>query len=234
MEAAILAGGRGVRMRPATDDCPKPMLPIGGRPLLEHQLEWLKRSGVTEVHLCLGYKAESVRDHFGDGSRWGLALNYSVESSPRGTAGAIKDLKDWKGEDLLVVYGDLFIDMDLGRLSAFHQGRPGAATLVVWNTDHPHDSDLVKVEDGRVAGFYRDPKAEPKGQLALAAVWVVRRPLLALAQADTPSDFGRDVFPRALAEGLPLNAYVTDERIDDVGTFERRERFLKKWENRQG
>ncbi|MBI5882907.1 MAG: nucleotidyltransferase family protein [Elusimicrobia bacterium] len=230
--AAILAGGRGERMKPATDECPKPMLPVGGKPLLEHQLEWLKRSGVTEVHLCVGYKAETVRAHFGDGSAWGVSLRYSLEAVPRGTAGAVKDLGDWGGEDLLVVYGDLFVDMDCAKLAAFHRSRPGAATLAVWSTDHPQDSDLVRVEGDRVTGFYRDPSAEPRGQLALAAIWVVRRPLLDLTPADAPSDFGRDIFPKALAAGLALNAYRTQETIEDVGTFERREKFLKKWEKR--
>lgn len=232
MVAAILAGGRGERMRPATDACPKPMLPIGGKPLLEHQLDWLRRSGVSEVFLCLGYKAEVVRAHFGDGSRWGMKLRYSVESSPRGTAGAVRDLGDWGGEDLLVVYGDLFVSMDCAGLMEFHRTRPGASTLVVWNTDHPHDSDLARVENDRITGFYRDDKAAPPGQLALAAIWVVRRSLLDLVPADRPSDFGRDVFPRALERGMVLNAYRTDETVEDVGTFERRERFLKMWERR--
>ncbi|MBI5624993.1 MAG: nucleotidyltransferase family protein [Elusimicrobia bacterium] len=234
LRAAIVAGGRGERMRPATDATPKPMLPLLGKPLLEHQLGWLKRSGIDDVFLCLGYKAEAVQEHFGDGSRWGMKLRYSVESSPRGTAGAVKDLGDRGGADLLVVYGDLFISMDVGRLAAFHASKPGAATLVVWDTDHPQDSDLAEVTDGRVTRFYRAGPGEPAGGLALAAVWLVRPSLLELVPADRPSDFGRDVFPAALKAGLVLNAYKTGETVEDVGTFERMERFTRKWERRMG
>lgn len=227
--AAIVAGGRGERMRPETDACPKPMLPIAGKPLLEHQLEWLKRWGVSEAFLCLGYKADVVSDHFGDGGRWGMKLRYSVEQSPRGTAGCVRDLGDWGGEDLLVVYGDLFVDMDCRKLVEAHRAGRAAATLVVWDTDHPHDSDLVRTEDGRITGFYRARKGEPCGTLALAAVWVVRRPLMDLVPADAPADFGRDIFPRALERGLRLEAYATRETVEDVGTPERRARFLEKW-----
>ncbi|MBI5211553.1 MAG: nucleotidyltransferase family protein [Elusimicrobia bacterium] len=248
--AAIVAGGRGERMRPETDACPKPMLPIAGKPLLEHQLEWLKRWGVSEAFLCLGYKAEVVSDHFGDGGRWGMKLRYSVEKSPRGTAGCVRDLGDWGGEDLLVVYGDLFVAMDCRKLVEAHRASRAAATLVVWDTDHPHDSDLVRTEGaveaggrasaaplgrasategGRITGFYRERKGEPCGTLALAAIWVVRRPLMDLVPADAPSDFGRDIFPMALERGLRLEAYATRETVEDVGTPERRARFLERW-----
>ena len=87
-----MAGGRGERMRPWTDKVPKPMIPIEGKPLLEHQLEWLKRAGIREALMCLGYKAEVVQEYFGDGSRLGMRLDYHVETSPRGTAGCVKDI----------------------------------------------------------------------------------------------------------------------------------------------
>ncbi len=230
IKTAIVAGGRGVRMKPLTDTMPKPMFPVGGKPLLEHQLEWLKDSGVSDVVLCLGYKAEAVTSYFGDGKRWGVRLSYSVESEPRGTAGSIKDLDAAASGDLLVVYGDLHLSMDLKSLLKFHRSHSGAATLVVIASDHPLDSDLVRLDGDRITGFYRAKPGEPYENWAAAAVWVLRPALLELIPSDRPSDFGRETFPEALKRGLELRAYRTKEPIEDLGTPERCERFLKAWE----
>lgn len=229
VQAAIVAGGRGVRMRPATDQIPKPMLPMGGRPLLEHLVGWLKRSGMREAFLCLGYKPEAFREHFGDGLRFGVSLDYRLEDEPRGTAGCIRDLKDRVSGDLLVVYGDLYVDMDLERLLTFHRSHDGAATLVVRETDHPLDSDLVRTEGDRITGFYRAKPGEPHGKLGCAAIWVVRPKLLERIPADRPSDFGKEIFPAALAAGLTLMAYETKEQVLDVGTPERVQEFERRW-----
>ncbi len=219
-QAAIVAGGEGLRMR-AVSALPKPLLPIGGRSLVERQLDWLKAAGFSEVFLCLGYRPDEFRERLGDGSRWGLTLRYRVEAAPRGTAGAVADLQP--AADLLVVYGDLLVELDCARLLAFHEARKPAATLVARETDHPQDSDLVEADGERALRLYRGGE----GRLALAAVWVVSPRLLALVAKDRPSDFGREVFPQALAAGLPLAVYRTDERVLDLGTPERREAFLR-------
>lgn len=228
IEAVIVAGGRGERLRPATDALPKPMLAVEGRPLLEHQLEWLKASGLSQAHLCLGYKAEAVSSYFGDGSRFGLRLSYHVESSPRGTAGCVKDIAAGLKGDALIVYGDLFVAMALKPLLDFHRRHAAQATLVACHTDHPRDSDLMEVEEGRIRRFYRAEPGKPCGTLACAAVWVVRPALFDLIPDDRPSDFGRDVFPAALAQGRDLRAYVTGELLADLGTPERIEAFQMK------
>lgn len=224
IQAAILAGGQGLRMR-GLDPGPKALLPVKGKPLLEHQLERLKKAGFDEVILCLGYRAEDVRRRFADGARWGLRLDYRVETVPRGTAGAVRDL-GIKG-DLLVVYGDLYIEMDFKPLIDFHESHAGAATLVVRRTDHPQDSDLAEVApDGRIAAIGRSGRVS--GDLACAAVWVVRPRLAERAPADRPSDFGRDVFPAALAAGERLMAYRTEAVVADVGTPERYRAFSER------
>ena len=232
IQAAIVAGGRGVRMRPATDDLPKPMLPVAGKPLLEHQLEWLRAQGVREVAMCLGYKAEAVSRHFGDGARWGLKLSYQVEATPRGTAGAVRDLVPRPAGDLLVVYGDLFVSLDCGPLLAFHGRHAAAATVVVRASDHPLDSDLVRMKGDAITHFYRARHGEPYENWACAALFVVRPRLLDLVPADAPSDFGRDIFPKALAAGESLMAYRTEEEVADLGTPERLSAFLGRREAR--
>jgi NDP-sugar pyrophosphorylase family protein len=229
IQAVIVAGGRGERMRPWTDRVPKPMIPVAGRPLLEHQLDWLKRSGVREAIMCLGYKAEVVREHFTDGSRWGLRLDYHVETSPRGTAGCVRDA--WPGirGEALIVYGDIFVDIDLAGLLAAHRGARAAATLVLAETDHPYDSDLVRMKEGLVAGFYRAKPGEPCDPLACAAAWVVTGRLMDLVPDDKPSDFGRDIFPLALARGERLAGFCTKDLIADLGTPERLKAFEQHW-----
>lgn len=219
VDAAIVAGGRGLRMRPATDALPKPMLSVRGKPLLEHQLGWLKASGLTRVHMCLGYKAEAVTDYFGDGSKWGVNLAYHVEKEPRGTAGCLKDAGLTR--TTLVVYGDLFVELDAAKLLDFHARHRAEATLVLRRTDHPHDSDLAQLDGWRVKSVSRGGE----GNLGLAAVWVIEPELLDLAPRTSPSDFGRDLFPKALASGRPLAGYVTAEKVVDLGTPERLERF---------
>ncbi|MDD5629710.1 MAG: nucleotidyltransferase family protein [Elusimicrobia bacterium] len=226
--AVIVAGGRGERMRPLTDRVPKPMLPVAGRPLLEHQLDWLKRGGVARAVMCLGYRARFVQSHFEDGRRWGVELDYCVEDSPRGTAGCVRDAWDKVPGEALVVYGDIFVDISLPPLLEAHRRLGADATLVVADTDHPYDSDLVRVAGGRVTGFYRAKPGQACAPLAAAAVWVVGSRLMELVPRDRPSDFGRDIFPEALQRGLVLGSYKTDELIADLGTPARMAAFAKR------
>jgi NDP-sugar pyrophosphorylase family protein len=220
--AVIVAGGRGERMGAATESLPKPMLPFGGKPILERLIELLAAAGWREVHLSLGYRPEAVTAYFGDGSRWGVKLRYHVEKSPRGTAGAVADLRAAVGDDILVVYGDMHLDMDLKRFVDFHAAHPSAAaSLVLIDTDHPFDSDLARLDGDRLTGFYRVKPGQPHEPVALAAVWAVRGPLLDLAPRDRASDFGRDLFPEALRRGLELRGYRTGEVLADLGTPER-------------
>jgi NDP-sugar pyrophosphorylase family protein len=196
------------------------MLAVRGKPLLEHQLLWLKGQGFSEITLCLGHKADVVRGHFGDGTKWGVRLTYSVEKQPRGTAGCVLDLKT--KDDLLIVYGDLYIETELASLLDIHARHPEfAATLGLIRSDHPQDSDLARVEGDRIVEIYRGGD----GSLALAAVWLVRSDILKLIPADRPSDFGRDIFPAALAAGTPLGGCVMTGLLADLGTPERLARF---------
>ena len=228
MKVAIVAGGFGRRMGQLTSAIPKPMLEVFGKPILEHLIVWLEKSGFKEISLCLGYRSETVSRYFQNGEKWGVNINYHIEEIPRGTAGCVRDLMGNSSDDVLVIYGDLFVKMDIGRFLKFHEDHPNAAaSLVLFSTDHPQDSDLVHLSANNITGFYRDPSAKPPHHLAGAAVWIVRKPLVDLIPMDSPSDFGRDIFPAAIKKGLKLCGYMTQESLVDLGTPERLSHFMK-------
>jgi NDP-sugar pyrophosphorylase family protein len=227
VQAVILAGGKGTRMS-SYSDTPKVLLPLGDKPILVHQLEWLKRSGFSDVFLCLGHQAEVIEAALGDGSRFGMRIHYQVESEPRGTAGAVKDIEELIEDSLLVVYGDLYVDIDCGKLLDFHRSHDGLATLLVRHTDHPEDSDIAEADSsGRISAVGRIEAGEVSGDLGCAAIWVIRRDLLARVPATGVCDFARDVFPEAARDGDKLMAFETAERVMDVGTPQRYEKFLQ-------
>ncbi len=222
MKVLIVAGGLGTRMGALSEGVPKPMIKIFGKPILEHLILWLKSSGFHEISLCLGHKAEAVSRYFGKGETWGVNLEYYIETEPRGTAGCVLDAARNLNEDILVVYGDLFISMDLKPFLDFHaQNLNSAASLVLFASDHPQDSDLVKLKKNQIKGFYRDPLAKAPNHLACAAVWALRKSILDIIPTDRASDFGRDIFPQAIQRGLILSGYVTHETLADLGTPER-------------
>jgi NDP-sugar pyrophosphorylase family protein len=228
MKVVIVAGGLGTRMRSLSKGIPKPMIKIFGKPILEHLIVWLKASGFNKISLCLGHKAEAVSRYFGNGETWRVNLEYYIETEPRGTAGCVLDACRGLNEDILVVYGDLFVSMNLKAFLDFHAQKPNsAASLVLFASDHPQDSDLVKLEKNQIKGFYRDLSAKAPHHLACAAVWALRKPVLDMIPSDRPSDFGRDIFPQALKRGLILSGYVTNETLADLGTPERFSAFEK-------
>jgi NDP-sugar pyrophosphorylase family protein len=215
-------------MRPVTDK-PKGLLPVGGRPLLAHQFEWLGHHGLTPVVLCLGYQGERVRAAFGDGSEFGVRIQYRIEEEPRGTAGAVRDAAAGLAEDFLVVYGDLIVSIDASAIMRAHRESGAAATLVVRPTDHPEDSDLADVDDeGRIRWIGRlEGAPRPVGErLGCCAVWALSRSLLSSVPGDRPWDFARDLFPAALKAGEAIRAFRVEGGVRDIGTPERYERFL--------
>ena len=222
MRLVILAGGKGTRL--GLTDRPKPMALVCGKPVLEHQVELAKRYGIREITVLLGHMGDAVSAHFGDGSKWGVAIDYVREESPLGTAGAVKQLEGRLTERFLLFYGDTMMDFDLARFMAHDRERAGAATLLVHPNDHPFDSDLVEADgDGRVTRFLSKP--HPEGlvyrNLVNAAVYALGPSIFGHIRAGEASDFGKDVFPRALAAGEALHAYATHEYVKDMGTPER-------------
>jgi mannose-1-phosphate guanylyltransferase / phosphomannomutase len=223
MQVVILGGGRGTRMGALGDRLPKPMLALGGKPLLEHQIELARRFGFTEIILLTGHLGEVIESHFSDGSNWNVQIRYHRETEPLGTAGAIKEIEPWLHGDFLVFYGDIVMDLDLQALAAFHADRGALATLVVHPNNHPYDSDLLETGPrDRIIAFH--PKPRPPGadhrNLANAGLYVLSPRLLEHVARGQFADLGRNVFPRLVQSGR-LYGYNTPEYIVDIGTADR-------------
>src|ERR1051325_5990979 len=141
----ILAGGKGTRLKDRLGDLPKPMIPVGGKPLLEHQVELAKKFGFTNLVFFVHYRADLIEKYFGDGKRFGVQIRYILERDPLGTAGAVLAGFDLLAERFVVIYGDTMVNVDLKRLWHAHEQHRADATLLLHPNDHPLDSDLVEV-----------------------------------------------------------------------------------------
>ena len=145
MKVVIMAGGKGTRIASVRSDVPKPMINICGKPILEHQIDNLKACGLTDIILVIGYLGDKIKEYFGDGSKFGVNIEYFVEDHPLGTAGALFKMPQLT-EDFLLLCGDVIIDVDFNRIIAFHKGHKAWASLVAHPNGHPYDSSLLATE----------------------------------------------------------------------------------------
>ena len=157
MKAVVMAGGEGTRLRPLTSNQPKPMVPIVGKPCMEHILELLRRHGLTDVVVTLAFMPQAIRSYFGDGEALGMNISYSVEESPLGTAGSVKQAVA-EDETLLVISGDALCDIDLSSLIAFHHDRKAAVTIGLKSVENPLEFGIVVTDDdGKIESFLEKP-----------------------------------------------------------------------------
>jgi histidinol-phosphate phosphatase family protein len=239
-QAIILAGGAGTRLKDRLGDLPKPMIPIDGRPLLEHQVELCRHHGFTDLVFFVHYRADLIEKHFGDGAKWGVRIRYVTEQEPLGTAGAVLAGSSELAERFLVLYGDTMVNVDLGRIWKAHETAKADATLLLHPNDHPLDSDLVEVNEAwRVVAFHNRPHAAGRWfqNLVNAGLYVLeKQPLLIHAPRTTHHaprllDFGKDLFPAMVTGGATLLGYNSPEFIKDIGTPERYDRVCEQFAN---
>jgi mannose-1-phosphate guanylyltransferase len=232
LKALILAAGAGTRLRPLTDACPKPMLPIAGRPLLEWTLRWLAGAGVVEAALNLHHLPEVVRAGLGDGERFGMRLRYAYEPELRGTAGAVHNFPGFFDQPFLVIYGDLLLDLDLADLIGFHRERRAAMTLALKRTQTPRSQGMIEVDGlGRVLRFVEKPAAWEGGDTANAGVYVCEPEVAARVPAGV-SDFGHDIIPALLQAGTPVYGRPLRGYLLDIGTPEAYAQAQEDWKRR--
>jgi NDP-sugar pyrophosphorylase family protein len=224
MKAFILAAGLGTRLRSLGLEVPKVMVPIGGKPLLEHHLELFKRQGIREFIVNLHYLPKEITKYFGDGARFGVNITYSHEPELLGTAGAVKKMEqELRGGAFIVFYGDNLVRVDFAPLVAFHQARRAVATMALFASPEPWTGGVVEADsNGRVVRFVEKPHPKQVStNLISAGIFVLEPQVLEVIPAGRFYDFGKDVFPKLLAEGRPVYAMKPEAYIQDVGTPER-------------
>jgi NDP-sugar pyrophosphorylase family protein len=232
MKAMLLAAGLGTRLRPLTDHLPKCMVPVGGKPILEHTIEWLKSYAVTEVMINLYYLPQSVMEYFGDGSKWGTKITYSVEKEILGTAGGVKKVAQFFEEEAFIVwYGDNLCTCDIERLSAFHHVQAGIATIALYRREDVTQCGIVELDASeRILRFLEKPRPEQVfSHWVNAGIYICKPDALSHIPSNKPSDFGRDIFPALLADGQQLYGYrlSEDERFFWSDTLEDLQRTQK-------
>ncbi len=225
MQAVIMAGGKGTRLRSITnDEIPKPMAPIAGKPILQWQIECLRRSGVTDILLIIGYLGEKIEAYFGSGADFGVRIDYFREEQPLGTAGALAEVADRLEEDFLLVFGDTIFDISIPRMMAFHREKQAEATLFVHPNSHPFDSDIVlRDETQRVCGFLskHDTRMDWYDNCVNAGFYIVNKRLCGRIVRGEKTDLEKQVLWPLARQGGAVYAYLSPEYIKDVGTPER-------------
>lgn len=224
MKVVIIAGGQGTRIASVNSEIPKAMLPVEGKPIIEYEIELAKRYGHKDFLLIVGHLGKQIIDYFGDGSKWGVHIDYYHEQAPLGTAGALGYLREKLTEDFFVFYGDTIVDIDMESMLDFHCKHHADATLFVHPNDHPHDSDVVEIDtDGRVRRFLLKP--HPTGlvcrNMVNASLFIFSPQVLSMIEIGVKSHIEKDVLPRCLKNGMRLYGYVSFEYIKDMGTPER-------------
>ena len=222
MQAVIMAGGEGSRLRPLTSNLPKPMLPIANRPIMEHIVGLLRRHGFTDTVATIQFLASVIRNYFGDGSDLGVSMSYATEEVPLGTAGSVRAASDLLTGTFVVISGDALTDLDLDRVVKYHRERDAAATLVLKRMQDPLEFGIVMTDgDGRVDRFLEKPSwGQVFSDTINTGIYVLEPEVLDLIPPEQPYDFSSELFPAMLDKGLPIFGYVADEYWTDVGNIE--------------
>lgn len=219
VDAVVLVGGKGTRLRPLTLSAPKPMLPTAGVPFLEHLFSRIRAAGVRHVVLGTSYKAEVFEEYFGDGAAFGLELEYVVEEEPLDTGGAIRNVADrLRAEDVLVFNGDILSGVDLRAVVGTHRAAEADVTLHLVKVDDPRRFGCVPTDlDGRVTAFLEKTENPPTDQIN-AGCYVFRRSVLNDIPAGRRVSVERETFPGLLAAGARVQGFVDTSYWLDLGT----------------
>ncbi len=222
MRAVVMAGGEGTRLRPLTSNQPKPMVPVVGKPCMEHILELLRRHGFDEVTVTLAFLPQAIETYFGDGTSLGLSIEYSVEESPMGTAGSVRLAGRRLRDTFLVISGDALTDFDLTAVIDFHRAQGAVATIALKSVDNPLEFGIVVTDaDGRIERFLEKPSwGQVFSDTINTGIYVLEPEVLKYVPSDRPFDFSRDLFPLLLEMGAPMYGHVCDGYWQDIGNLD--------------
>jgi mannose-1-phosphate guanylyltransferase/phosphomannomutase len=222
MKAVMMAGGEGSRLRPLTINRPKPMVPLVDRPVMAHSIELLKLHGITDIIVTVQYLANVIQDYFGDGSSYGVHITYSVEETPLGTAGSVKNAQDLLQEPFLVISGDALTDINLTDVINYHVSKQALATLTLKRVENPLDYGVMIIdEEGRIKQFLEKPSwGEVFSDTVNTGIYVLDPKIFDYVEEGQNVDWSKDVFPQLLKQGDPIFGYIAEGYWADIGTLD--------------
>lgn len=224
MYAVIMAGGKGTRIQSISKDLPKPMLEILNKPILEYQIESLKKYNIKDIIIVIGYLGNVIKDYFKDGHDFGVKISYIEEKEPLGTAGSLYYLKDYPNidDDFILLFGDVLEDINFNNFIKFHKNNEGYITLLSHPNSHPYDSDLLVVDNDKVVRII--PKNEKRNfyykNIVNSGIYIVNKKILNYIKEAKKLDFDKDVINHYLQQGL-IYSYKSTEYVKDMGTPDR-------------
>ena len=223
-DVVIMAGGFGTRMSKDFSDIPKPLIPLGESPILEHIISECKKYNRINILIVLHHMSDKIKNYFGDGSSFGVKIKYFVEEIPMGTGGALVAVQDLLKDTYLVLYADVYSDLNIDDFFNFHSKHESEISIVVHPNDHPYDSDIVEIKNNKVLRFSSHPHIDNvKKNLVNAAMYIINKSaFLHLSDmGNSKFDIAQDIFPDLLKKDVNILAYRTSEYIKDMGTPER-------------
>ncbi|MTI94297.1 MAG: nucleotidyl transferase [Firmicutes bacterium] len=214
-----MAGGKGTRLRPLTCDIPKPMVPVVNKPVMEYAVDLLKRHGLTEIAVTTAYLPEVISDYFDDGSAHSVRMKYFYEEEPLGTGGSVRNASEFLDTTFVVISGDALTDLDISSAMEFHHQRQSRATLVLKREPVPLEYGVVITDDeGRIIRFLEKPSwGEVFSDTINTGIYILEPEVLEYFPRGENFDFSKDLFPKLLADGVPIFGYVTDSYWCDIG-----------------
>lgn len=234
MKAFILCAGLGTRLKPLTDDKPKVMVEIGGKPVLEHLIMLCKRHGIKEIIVNLHHFPDKVKKYFRGGKKWGVAIEYSLEKKLMGGAGALKFAEKLiEKEPIIVMNGDVMTSVDLTEMVEFHKKMGGIGTIFVHTTDHPYDSDLVEYNGNfLVKRFFRVKRGDTFKAISKTGVHIFKPEVLNFIPSRKKYSLEKQLIPDIFKKREKLYAYFSDAYSKDMGTPKRLKQVIDDYQKR--
>ncbi len=226
-KAVLLVGGKGTRLKPLTDKIPKALLKVQGKAVTEHIFDLLKKYGIRDVILCVGYLKEKIKDYFGDGSRFGMNIVYVEEDEPLGTAGPLKLAKKYFKESFIVSNGDELKSINIPRMFRLHRRKGALGTIALTTVEDPSHYGVARLDGSRIIEFVEKP-LHPPSNLINAGFYILEPEIIDMVP-DGFSMLEKDVFPK-LAKMNRLRGFPFAGQWFDIGTIERYKLAEKKWE----
>lgn len=222
MKAIILAGGKGTRLRPITNELPKPMVPVLNMPLMEHIILLLRNHGIKDIGATLMYMPQKIKAYFGDGSKWGVRLTWFMDEKPLGTAGSVLRAAPFLDDTFIVISGDCITDMNLLDAIEFHKQKNTIATIVLTRSENPVNYGIVTTDNCCfITGFLEKPsRCEVFSDMVNTGIYIFEPDILQYIDPDRPFDFSRDLFPNLLEAGHSISGYTISNYWSDIGSLD--------------